>query len=124
MPAAVGFATKGELAQAMLARAFAAGVPAAWVTGDEVYGNAGHLRAWLEGQGRGYVLAVSCDHPVRAAGGSGGPTPASRPCRRVPGRGSPPGRAARAPASTTGPGSRCRGRACATMRGGRWPAAA
>jgi len=68
VPAAVGFATKGELAQAMLARAFAAGVPAAWVTGDEVYGNAGHLRAWLEGQGRGYVLAVSCDHPVWADG--------------------------------------------------------
>ena len=65
---AVGFATKGELARAMLARAFAAGVPAAWVAGDEVYGNAGHLWAWLEGQGRGYVLAASCDHPVWAGG--------------------------------------------------------
>ena len=68
VPAAVGFATKGELAQAMLARAFASGVPAVWVTGDEVYGNAGHLRGWLEGQGRAYVLAVSCDHPVWAEG--------------------------------------------------------
>jgi SRSO17 transposase len=68
VPAAVGFATKGELAQAMLARAFGAGVPAAWVTGDEVYGNAGHLRGWLEGQRRAYVLAVSCDHPVWADG--------------------------------------------------------
>src|SRR5438270_9232 len=58
VPAAVRFATKGELAQTMLTRAFAAGVPAAWVTGDEVYGNAGHLRAWLEEQQRAYVLAV------------------------------------------------------------------
>jgi SRSO17 transposase len=64
VPAAVAFATKARLAQAMLARAFAAGVPAAWVTGDEVYGNAGPLRAWLEAQGCAYVLAVSCDHPV------------------------------------------------------------
>jgi SRSO17 transposase len=64
VPAAVAFATKAQLAQAMLARAFAAGVPAAWVTGDEVYGNSGPLRAWLEAQGRASVLAVSCDHLV------------------------------------------------------------
>jgi SRSO17 transposase len=68
VPAAVGFATKGQLAQSMLARAFAAGVPAAWVTGDEVYGNAGRLRGWLEAQGRAYVLAVSCDHLVWSDG--------------------------------------------------------
>lgn len=66
VPDAVRFATKGELAQTMLTRAFAAGVPAAWVTGDEVYGNAAHLRAWLEEQQRAYVLAVSCDHAVWA----------------------------------------------------------
>jgi SRSO17 transposase len=68
VPAAVGFATKGHLAQTMLARAFAAGVPAAWVTGDEVYGNSGPLRGWLEAQERAYVLVVSCDHPVWADG--------------------------------------------------------
>ena len=67
-PPRCGFATKGQLAQTMLARAFAAGVPAAWVTGDEVYGNAGQLRAWLEEQRRAYVLAVSCDHLVWADG--------------------------------------------------------
>src|SRR5688500_15816759 len=39
VPDEVAFATKGKLAQAMLARAFAAEVPAAWVTGDEIYGN-------------------------------------------------------------------------------------
>ena len=64
VPAEVGFATKGELAQTMLARAFAAGVPAAWVTGDEIYGNDGGLRRWLEGEQRPYVLAVACSHPV------------------------------------------------------------
>jgi SRSO17 transposase len=58
VPEGVAFATKPRLAEAMLARAFAAGVPAAWVTGDEVYGSDGRLRRWLEGQRRPYVLAV------------------------------------------------------------------
>lgn len=68
VPATVAFATKGQLARTMLERAFAAGVPAAWVTGDEVYGNAGQLRAWLEKQQRPYVLAVSCAHAVGVDG--------------------------------------------------------
>jgi SRSO17 transposase len=67
VPPAVHFATKGQLARTMLARAFAAGVPSAWVTGDEVYGNDGGLRLWLEERRRPYVLAVSCNHPVRGA---------------------------------------------------------
>src|SRR5437763_11281594 len=37
VPVEVGCATKGDLAKAMLARAFAAHVPASWVTADEVY---------------------------------------------------------------------------------------
>lgn len=64
VPQDVRFATKGELAQVMLARAFAAEVPAAWVTGDEIYGNDGALRRWLEGKQRPYVLAVARSHPV------------------------------------------------------------
>ena len=52
----------------MIARALDAGVPAAWVTGDEVDGACPGLRAELEGRGIGYVLAVACDHPVRAGG--------------------------------------------------------
>lgn len=64
VPPDIRFATKGDLAQTMLARAFAAAVPAAWVTGDEVYGNDGGLRRWLESQQRPYVLAVACSHPV------------------------------------------------------------
>ena len=67
IPDATVFATKGALAQAMLARAFAAGVPAAWVVGDTVYGHDA-LRRWLEQQGRAYVLAVASDHGVWTAG--------------------------------------------------------
>src|SRR4051812_19626504 len=54
VPEGTAFATKPGLTKAMLARAFAAGVPAAWVTGDEVYGGDGGLRRWLEGERRPY----------------------------------------------------------------------
>ncbi len=64
VPAMVAFATKPELARRMLACAYAAGVPAAWITGDAVYGDASDLRQWLEAQRRPYVLAVSCSHPI------------------------------------------------------------
>jgi SRSO17 transposase len=53
------FATKPQLARHMLARAFAAGVPAMWVTGDSVYGDDRRLRMWLESCPQAYVLAVS-----------------------------------------------------------------
>jgi SRSO17 transposase len=64
VPAAVRFATKPQLAKAMLARAFAAGVPAAWVAADTVYGADGRFRHWLETEGRAYVLAVPHTHRV------------------------------------------------------------
>jgi len=67
IPTEVGFATKGQLAQTMLARAFAANVPARWVTGDAVYGH-DELRRWLEEHGRSYVLAVACTHLIWTAG--------------------------------------------------------
>jgi SRSO17 transposase len=70
VPDQVGFATKPELARGMLARALDAGVLAAWVTGDEVYGASLRLRAELEAKGVGYVLAVACHHPVRFGGAS------------------------------------------------------
>src|SRR5579884_343920 len=48
VPQDVEFATKPRLAQAMLARAFAAGVPFRWVSADEAYGQVKYLRVWLE----------------------------------------------------------------------------
>lgn len=51
----------------MLSRAFEAEVPASWVTGDEVYGQSGKLRRWLEAQEKPYVLAVSRSHPLMVA---------------------------------------------------------
>lgn len=64
VPEEVRFATKGELARSMLERAFEAEVPASWVTGDEVYGNDGNLRRWLQEQNKSYVMAVSRSHSL------------------------------------------------------------
>jgi SRSO17 transposase len=68
VPGQVGFATKPELARAMLCRALDAETPASWVTGDEVYGASSRLRGELEARQIGYVLAVACHHPVRFGG--------------------------------------------------------
>ena len=59
VPAETVFATKPQLGRQMLARAFAAGVPCRWVTGDSVYGADYALRRSTEKSGRGYVLAVT-----------------------------------------------------------------
>jgi SRSO17 transposase len=69
IPDTVEFATKPTLARAMIARALDAGVPAAWVTGDEVYGQDPGLRADLQARRTGYVLAVACDHRVTTGAG-------------------------------------------------------
>jgi SRSO17 transposase len=66
VPEGTAFATKPWLARLMLERAFKAGVPAAWVTGDEVYGSDGGLRRWLEGERRPDVLAVRANQYVWA----------------------------------------------------------
>jgi len=66
VPEAVPFATKPQLAQRMLSRALAAGVPAAWVVADEGYGGDRKLRIWLEVQGQPFVLAVACNEPLFA----------------------------------------------------------
>jgi SRSO17 transposase len=67
IPDDVAFATKPELARRLLARAWAAGVPAAWVTADSVYGDDRRLRRWLEAQAQAYVLAVSGKEYVNVA---------------------------------------------------------
>jgi SRSO17 transposase len=53
---------KPRLGREMLARAFAAGVPCSWVTGDSVYGADHALRQTIEASGRGYVMAVTSAH--------------------------------------------------------------
>ena len=58
IPDEVEFATKARLAQAMLQRAIDAGVPFAWFTADEVYGQAKFLRRWLEERGVAHVMAI------------------------------------------------------------------
>jgi len=62
VPEGTAFATKPALARRMLARTLDAGVPAAWVAADEVYGTDPALRGDLEARGTGYVLAVACRH--------------------------------------------------------------
>src|SRR3954470_24808718 len=66
IPPGTAFATKPRLAKLMLERVFKAGVPAAWVTGDEVYGSDGGLRRWLEAERRPDVLAVRANQYVWA----------------------------------------------------------
>jgi hypothetical protein len=50
----------------MLARALDAGVPAAWVSGDEVYRMIDKLRADLEARWQHYVLGVAVNQYVWA----------------------------------------------------------
>jgi SRSO17 transposase len=68
VPAAQLFATKPPLARQVRQRAFAAGGPAAWVTGDSVYGDDRRRRVWLEEQDHAYVMAVSGKAYVWQAG--------------------------------------------------------
>jgi SRSO17 transposase len=82
VPAPRAFATKPQLARVLLQRALEAGVPAGWVTADEVYGGDPALRGWLEAQELPYVLAVKCTEPLPPP--SGPPTPAARLAEHVP----------------------------------------
>ena len=59
VPPAITFQTKPDLAQAMLERALDAGVGAAWVVADAVYGDSRRLGMRLEERSQPYVLAVS-----------------------------------------------------------------
>src|SRR5829696_8335879 len=61
VPEDVTFATKPQLARAMIERAIAADVPFAWVAADSIYG-VGEIEMMLRRQGKGYVLGVSGAH--------------------------------------------------------------
>jgi SRSO17 transposase len=60
----VPFATKNEHFKWMLQRAIDAGVPFAWVTADEAYGQVKHLRFWLEERRVAHVLATKVNDTV------------------------------------------------------------
>jgi SRSO17 transposase len=69
IPAEAEFTTKPRQAQAMIARAVAAGVPFAWFTADEAYGQAKWLQAWLEDQDIFYVMAIRCSDTLTTPAG-------------------------------------------------------
>jgi SRSO17 transposase len=69
VPDSVPFASKADLAKAMLGRALDAGVPAAWATADEAYGKDGSLREWLEQRRLAYVVAVPKSQAVAGDAG-------------------------------------------------------
>ncbi|GAA2558722.1 hypothetical protein GCM10010295_55090 [Streptomyces intermedius] len=106
IPEAVDFATKPRLAGRMIVAALAAGVPARWVTGDEVYGQDPQLRSTLEELGVGYVLAAACSSRVSVNKDRTTMRADHVACRRRSGSGTVPESARRARATTTGHGWR------------------
>src|SRR3954469_11210231 len=66
VPEAAVFATKPVLARQMIIRALDAGVPCAWVLGDEVYGSDHKLRAALQQREQPFVLTVRRNEQVWA----------------------------------------------------------
>ena len=123
IPDGVEFATKPRQAQAMIARAVAAGVPFSWVTADEAYGQAKWLQAWLEGQDIWYVMAIRCSDTLttpegeRRAGALIAAVPA-RSWQKI-----SAGAGAHGRGTTAGPGSRSGPAGSAAAGTGCWPAA-
>jgi SRSO17 transposase len=68
VPDEVQFAVKARQAMLMLQRALDAGMPFAWFTADEVYGQAKYLRSWLEERGVSYVVAIRCSDTFTISG--------------------------------------------------------
>ena len=123
IPDATEFATKPQLAQAMISRAVEAGVPFAWFTADEAYGQAKWLQAWLEERGVSYVMAIRRSGTLTMAEGErrADDLVAAAPARSWQKISAGAGRTARA--STTGRGSRCGRAGNAAAAAGCWPAA-
>jgi SRSO17 transposase len=68
VPSGTTFATKPQLARAMIERAIAAGMPFSWVAADSIYG-VGEIEMALRRAGKGYVLGVSATHQFNSWGG-------------------------------------------------------
>jgi SRSO17 transposase len=65
VPPTTKFATKPQLAAAMIQRAIAADVAFAWVAADSIYG-VGEIEMMLRRAGKGYVLGVSATQPFNS----------------------------------------------------------
>jgi SRSO17 transposase len=87
VPEEVLFATKPQLAGALLDRAHRVGIRAAFVAGDQVYGGR-ELRRSIRQRGMGYVLAVRANHTVST--GSGRTVTAAAAVGLIPGPGLAP----------------------------------
>jgi SRSO17 transposase len=70
LPLDLRFRTKGQLAAAVLADAYADGVAFDFVCGDEVYGASPDLREYLESRGQAYVLRVASTFTLTLPGGT------------------------------------------------------
>jgi SRSO17 transposase len=81
VPEEVMFATKPQLAGTLLDHAHAAGIRAAFVAGDEVYGGR-ELRRSIRQRRMGYVMAVRANHVVSI--GSGRTVTAACAARMIP----------------------------------------
>jgi SRSO17 transposase len=64
------FHTKGQLAIAILADAYADGLSFDFICGDEVYGSSTQLRGFLEARGQAYVLRVASSFMITLAAGT------------------------------------------------------
>jgi SRSO17 transposase len=64
VPESVEFATKPQLARAMIERVGKRGQTVAWVTADSAYGHDGKFRHFLQSRGQSYVLAVPSNQPL------------------------------------------------------------
>lgn len=85
IPEKVAFATKPALADRMIERALDAGLPCAWVLGDEVYGSDRRLRIALEQREQPFVLAIRSNEKLWAVlDGRLGQHAASRLAARLP----------------------------------------
>jgi SRSO17 transposase len=67
VPGDIRFATKPEMAAAMIERAIAAGVPFDWVATDTIYG-VGAIEMQLRRAGKGYVLGAHATDPFNSWG--------------------------------------------------------
>jgi SRSO17 transposase len=72
VPDDIAFATKPQLAIAMLEAARAAGVPFAWVLADAGYGRDPQLRRWCQDRTVPYVFGVPVDLPIDGVPGKPG----------------------------------------------------